>query len=58
MKKLSREKQTRVLAMLVEGRSMRAISLVVGINYNTVARLLDLAGTACQRHHDLQVLGY
>ncbi len=42
--------------MLVEGSSMRAVSRVVGVSINTVARLLVEAGQACAEHHDKHVV--
>jgi len=36
---------------------MRSISRVVGVSYNTVAKLLVDAGTACSIHHDEHVRG-
>ena len=36
---------------------MSATARVTGVSFNAVARLLDLAGIACARHHDLHVRG-
>jgi IS1 family transposase len=52
MNKLPPEKRAQILHMLVEGSSMRSISRVVGVSFNTVAKLLIDAGTACAAHHD------
>ena len=57
MKRLSREKRTRVLAMLVEGSSMSSAARVCDVSLTTVARLVDLAGVACQKYHDKHVQG-
>lgn len=55
MSKLSLEKRAQILAMLVEGSSMRSISRVVGVSINTVVKLLAEAGEACIDFHDEQV---
>ena len=57
MRRLPREKRSQILAMLVEGMSMRATARVCDVSFNSVARLLDLAGIACKRHHDQHVRG-
>ena len=57
MNRLPREKRTQIIAMLVEGLSMSATARVADVSHNTVARLLDLAGIACKRHHDKHVRG-
>lgn len=57
MRRLPREKRAQVLAMLVEGMSMRAAARVCDVSFNSVARLLDLAGIACKQHHNEQVRG-
>ena len=57
MKRLSREKRTQVLAMLVEGSSMSSAARVCDVSINTVARLVDLAGVACRKYHDKHVQG-
>ncbi len=36
---------------------MRATARVCDVSFNSVARLLDLAGIACKRHHELHVQG-
>ena len=45
MNKLSTEKRTMILRLLVEGMSMRAITRTVGCSINTVVKLLQAAGT-------------
>ena len=55
MNKLPLEKRTQILHMLVEGSSMRSISRVVGVSFNTVAKLLADAGLACAAYHDEHV---
>ena len=55
MNKLATEKRVQVLNMLVEGSSMRSISRVLGVNINTVTKLLVDAGEACMAFHDQAV---
>ena len=55
MNKLPLEKRVQILHMLVEGSSMRSISRVVGVSFNTVAKLLAAAGVACASYHDAHV---
>ena len=57
MNKLPLEKRVQILAMLVEGSSMRSISRVVGVSINTVTKLLVDAGNACSAFHDDHVRG-
>ena len=57
MNKLSTEKRTQILSMLVEGNSMRAITRITGVSINTVAKLLSDAGHACAAYHDEHVRG-
>jgi len=52
MNKLPDAKRIQILAMLVEGSSMRSISRVVGVSINTVAKMLEDAGEACETFHD------
>ncbi len=52
MNKLPLEKRVQILSMLCEGSSMRSISRVVGVSFNTVAKLLAEAGAACSAYHD------
>ena len=55
MNRLSRNKRKMILAMLVEGVSMRSISRTVGVSINTVTKLLVDAGNTCATYHDLTV---
>lgn len=57
MNKLSIEKRRQILAMLVEGSSMRSISRVTDVSINTVSKLLVDAGNACITIHDDTVQG-
>ena len=47
MNKLPMSKRTHILAMRVEGMSMREITRLTGASINTVAKLLNDAGHAC-----------
>ncbi len=53
--RLSLEKRTQIIGMLVEGNSLRAISRLTGVSFNTVTKLLVDVGTACQKYHDQNV---
>jgi IS1 family transposase len=52
MNKLSHEERGRVLHLLCEGMSIRAITRTTGASKNTVAKLLIDAGQACAAYHD------
>jgi IS1 family transposase len=51
MNKLPLEKRVQILAMLVEGSSMRSVSRVAKVSINTVSKLLVDAGEACANYH-------
>src|SRR5258706_15101013 len=55
MNKLPLATRVQILAMLVEGSSMRSIARVTGVSFNTVDKLLQDAGVACAEHHDQAV---
>ena len=57
MNKLSTQRRGRILTMLVEGMSMRAITRIEGVSINTVAKLVADAGEACADFHDKAVRG-
>lgn len=57
MNKLPRPKRTLILNMLVEGSSMQSITRVADVSINTVAKLLEDAGEACEAFHDKTVKG-
>ena len=57
MNRLPVAKRAQILSMLVEGMSMRAISRVADVSFNTVAKLLTDAGEACAAYHDEHVRG-
>ena len=52
MNKLSTSKRAKILTLLVEGMSMRAVSRSEEISINTVTKLLVDAGEACANYHD------
>lgn len=52
MNTLPLAKRTQILAMLCEGSSMRSISRVCDVSFNTVAKLLKNAGEAALEMHD------
>src|SRR5437660_5248705 len=55
MNKLTLAKRTQILSMLCEGSSMRSISRVVDVSFNTIDKLLSDAGAACIEFHDRAV---
>lgn len=52
MNKLSHNDRCRIIHMLCEGMSIRAITRLTGASKNTVAKLLVDAGKACMAYHD------
>ena len=52
MNKLPVAKRVQILNLLCEGMSMRAVSRVVDVSFNTVAKALVDAGTVCAEMHD------
>ena len=52
MNKLSPEQRAKVLHLLCEGMSIRAICRALNVGKNTVARLLMTAGAACMAYQD------
>jgi IS1 family transposase len=52
MNKLDRDSRAKILQLLREGMSIRAITRVMGVGKNTVARLLVDAGVACAAYQD------
>lgn len=57
MNKLPVSKRVQILNMLVEGSSMRSISRVSDVSFNTIAKLLEEAGAVCDAFHDEKVRG-
>jgi IS1 family transposase len=55
MNKLSTEDRARILHLLCEGQSIRAITRLTGASKNTVTKLLVDAGKACMAYHDANV---
>jgi IS1 family transposase len=55
MNRLSNEDRARILHMLCEGMSIRAVTRLTGASKNTVAKLLADAGKACMAYHDEHV---
>ena len=52
MNKLSSAQRAQVIRLLVEGNSLRAISRITDIAFNTVSKVLVDAGKACEAFHD------
>ena len=55
MNKLGTEERARILHLLCEGQSIRAITRLTGASKNTVTKLLIDAGKACAAYHDEHV---
>jgi IS1 family transposase len=55
MNKLEPQARARVLHLLCEGQSIRAITRLTGASKNTVTKLLIDAGKACMAYHDANV---
>ena len=52
MNKLDREARAKILSLLCEGVSIRAITRLTGASKNTVSRLLVDVGRACAEYQD------
>ncbi|WP_210211877.1 IS1 family transposase [Mesorhizobium sp. M1B.F.Ca.ET.045.04.1.1] len=52
MNKLDTKTRSQILHMLCEGQSIRAITPVMGMSKNTVAKLLSDAGAVCAEYQD------
>jgi len=52
MNKLPLAKRAQILNLLCEGMSMRAVSRIVDVSFNTVAKALVDAGAVCAEMHD------
>jgi IS1 family transposase len=57
MNRLSTAERAKVVAVLVEGNSLRATARITGIARMTIEKLLRDLGTACAAHHDRAVRG-
>ncbi|MBA3670159.1 MAG: helix-turn-helix domain-containing protein [Sphingomonas sp.] len=55
MNRLSIEERAKILHLLCEGMSIRAITRLTGASKNTVSKLLIDAGKACAAYHDANV---
>jgi IS1 family transposase len=55
MNKLPSAKRAQILSMLCEGSSMHSTARVCDVSFNTVAKLLETAGRACEAFHDKEV---
>ena len=55
MNRLSNDDRAKILHMLCEGMSIRAITRLTGASKNTVSKLLINAGKACAAFHDANV---
>jgi IS1 family transposase len=55
MNKLDREARSRILHLLCEGSSIRAVTRLTGASKNTVIKLMIDAGKACASYHDEHV---
>ncbi len=52
MNKLTTQERARILHLLCEGQSIRAVPRLTGASKNTVTKLLVDAGNACMAYHD------
>jgi len=52
MNKLPRDQRVQIIALLVEGMSLRAVTRTTGMSINTVTKLLIDAGKACSEYQD------
>ena len=57
MNKLNLVKRIEILHMLCEGSSLRSISRVANVSFNTVLKMVVTAGEACADYHDKNVKG-
>lgn len=56
MNRLSLEKRSRIVQLLVEGNSLRAISRIAHVSINTVTKLLVDVGKSCIKFHSETVV--
>ena len=52
MNRLTKAKQSQIVAALIEGNSLRATSRITGTSKVTILRLLEALGTACAIYQD------
>jgi len=55
MKTLTTSERARILHLLCEGTSIRAVCRLTGASKNTVAKLLGDVGRVCMAYHDKHV---
>lgn len=55
MNRLTPDKRARILHLLCEGSSIRAVTRLTGASKNTVIKLMIDAGKACAWYHDMAV---
>ena len=51
MNRLSNDKRTQIVRMIVEGNSVRSITRMTGVCQEAILKLLCDLGTACAKHH-------
>ena len=52
MNRLTKEKQAQIVAVLVEGNSLRATARICDVAFNTVLKLVPEIGKACAEYQD------
>lgn len=57
MNRLSIQKKTQIIQLLVEGNSLRATSRIADVAFNTVLKFLPQVGSACMNFHNETVKG-
>src|SRR5450432_1901286 len=55
MNRLTTEKRTQIVTMIVEGNSVRSITRMTGVCQEAILKLLCDLGKACAAHHDTTV---
>lgn len=55
MNTLSRDQQTRIIAALVEGNSIRSVERMTGVHRDSIMRLGVRVGEGCRRLHDARM---
>src|SRR4051812_29206898 len=55
MNRLNNAERAKVIAVLVEGNSLRATARITGVARMTIEKLLRDLGAACERFHDVTV---
>ena len=57
MNRLPLERRARIVGMLAEGNSLRAVSRLADVSINTVTKLLLDVGSACEEYQDRTLRG-